>query len=89
VDPPLQPGDQLLAFVNGMGGTPIPELYIVYRKLEEICREKGLTIVRNLIGTYITAIEMQGASITLLRMDDEMLRLWDAPVKTPRLRWGA
>jgi len=89
VDPPLQPGDFILAFVNGMGGTPIPELYIVYRKLEEICQKKGLTIVRNLIGTYITAIEMQGASITLLRMDDEMLRLWDAPVNTPRLRWGA
>jgi dihydroxyacetone kinase-like protein len=89
VDPPLQPGDQLLAFVNGMGGTPIPELYIVYRKLEEICQERGLTIVRNLIGAYITAIEMQGASITLLRMDDEMLRLWDAPVNTARLRWGA
>ncbi|NIN67930.1 MAG: dihydroxyacetone kinase subunit DhaK [Anaerolineae bacterium] len=89
VDPPLQPEDQVLAFVNGMGGTPIPELYIVYRKLEEICQEKGLTIVRDLIGTYITAIEMQGASITLLRMDDEMLSLWDAPVNTPRLRWGA
>jgi len=89
VDPPLQPGDQVLAFVNGMGGTPVPELYIVYRKLVELCQDKGLTIVRNLIGTYITAIEMQGASITLLRMDDEMLRLWDAPVNTPRLRWGS
>jgi dihydroxyacetone kinase-like protein len=89
VDPPLQPGDRVLAFVNSMGGTPVPELYIVYRRLEEICQKKGLTIVRNLIGTYITAIEMQGASITLLRMDDEMLRLWDAPVNTPRLCWGA
>jgi dihydroxyacetone kinase-like protein len=88
VDPPLQPGDRVLAFVNGMGGTPVPELYVVYRKLVEICQKKGLTIVRNLIGTYITAIEMQGMSITLLRMDDEMLRLWDAPVNTPRLRWG-
>lgn len=89
VDSPFQPGDSILAFVNGMGGTPIPELYIVYRKLEEICQKKGLTIVRNLIGTYITAVEMQGASITLLRMDDEMLGLWDAPVNTPGLRWGA
>lgn len=88
VDQPFQPGDHVLAFVNGMGGTPIPELYIVYRKLAEICRKKGLKIVRNLIGTYITAIEMQGASIILLRVDDEMIRLWDAPVKTPRLRWG-
>jgi dihydroxyacetone kinase-like protein len=89
VDPPFRPGDHVLAFVNGMGGTPVPELYIVYRKLAEICQKQGLTIVRNLIGTYITAIEMQGASITLLRIDDEMLRLWDAPVNTPRLRWGA
>jgi dihydroxyacetone kinase-like protein len=89
VDPPFQPGDQVLAFVNGMGGTPVPELYLAHRKLVEVCQKKGLTVVRNLIGTYITAIEMQGMSITLLRMDDEMLRLWDAPVNTPRLRWGA
>jgi dihydroxyacetone kinase-like protein len=88
VDSPFQPGDRVLAFVNGMGGTPVPELYVVYRKLAEICQKKGLMLVRNLIGAYITAIEMQGMSITLLRMDDEMLRLWDAPVNTPRLRWG-
>jgi dihydroxyacetone kinase-like protein len=88
VDPPFQPGDRVLAFVNGMGGTPLPELYVVYRKLAEICQKKSLTLVRNLIGTYISAIEMQGMSITLLRTDDEMLRLWDAPVNTPRLRWG-
>jgi dihydroxyacetone kinase-like protein len=87
-DPPFQAGDRVLAFVNSMGGTPVPELYVVYRRLAEICQKKGLTLVRNLIGTYITAIEMQGMSITLLRMDDEMLRLWDAPVNTPRLRWG-
>lgn len=89
VDQPLQSGDQALAFVNGMGGTPVPELYIVYRKLVEICQKKGLRVVRSLIGSYITAIEMQGASITLLRVDEEMVRLWDAPVNTPRLRWGA
>jgi dihydroxyacetone kinase-like protein len=88
VDPPFQPGDRVLAFVNGMGGTPVPELYVVYRKLAEICQKKGLKLVRNLIGSYITAIEMQGMSITLLKMDDEMLGLWDAPVNTPRLRWG-
>lgn len=89
VDEPFQSGDQVLAFVNGMGGTPVPELHIVYRRLRQICEEKGLTITRNLVGTYITAIEMQGASITLLRMDDEMHKLWDAPVHTPGLRWGA
>ncbi|MBD2570354.1 dihydroxyacetone kinase subunit DhaK [Anabaena lutea] len=85
---PLQKGDRILAFVNSMGGTPISELYLVYRKLAEICEQQGLQIVRNLIGPYITSLEMQGCSITLLKLDDEMLRLWDAPVKTPSLRWG-
>ncbi|MGM3306841.1 dihydroxyacetone kinase subunit DhaK [Anabaena sp. WFMT] len=85
---PLQKGDRILAFVNSMGGTPISELYIVYRKLAEICEMAGLQIVRSLIGPYITSLEMQGCSITLLKLDDEMLRLWDAPVKTPSLRWG-
>ncbi|MBW4432375.1 MAG: dihydroxyacetone kinase subunit DhaK [Pelatocladus maniniholoensis HA4357-MV3] len=81
-------GDRLLAFVNSMGGTPISELYIIYRKLAEICQQHGLQIVRNLIGAYITSLDMQGCSITLLKLDDEMIRLWDAPVKTPSLRWG-
>ncbi len=87
-DEPLKPGDQVIAMVNSMGGTPISELYVVYRKLHEICEKKGLKIVRNLIGAYITSLEMQGVSITLLRVDDEMLRFWDAPVHTPALRWG-
>jgi dihydroxyacetone kinase-like protein len=73
--------------VNGMGGTPLIELYIVYRKLDELCRGRGVTIVRNLVGNYITALDMAGCSITLLRADDELLRLWDAPVHTPALRW--
>ncbi|MFC1907979.1 dihydroxyacetone kinase subunit DhaK [Chloroflexota bacterium] len=85
---PFESGDQLLAFVNGMGGTPLSELYVVYRKLAEICEGKGLKIVRNLIGSYITSLEMQGCSITLLRMDKEFIQLWDAPVRTPALRWG-
>ena len=88
VDPPFQKGDQVLAFVNSMGGTPSIELSIVYRKLHEICEKKGLRIVRNLIGAYITSLEMQGCSITLLKMDDEIINLWGAPVKTPGLRWG-
>ncbi len=87
-DPPFQSGDKVLAFVNSMGGTPLIELFIIYRKLYEICEKKGLTIVRNLIGPYITSLEMQGVSITLLKMDDEMIELWDAPVKTPSMRWG-
>ncbi len=87
-DSPLHSGDSVLAFVNGMGGTPLSELYIVYRKLVEVCESKNLQIVRNLIGPYITSLEMQGCSITLLKMDEEMMKLWDAPVKTPALRWG-
>ncbi len=85
---PLQRGDRVLAFVNSMGGTPLAELYVVYRKLAEVCATRGVTIERSLVGAYITSLEMQGASITLLRLDDEMLGLWDAPVKTPGLRWG-
>jgi phosphoenolpyruvate---glycerone phosphotransferase subunit DhaK len=87
VDPNLEKGDRILAFVNSMGGTPLSELYLVYRKLAEICSQQGLQIVRNLIGSYITSLDMQGCSITLLKLDDEMIRLWDAPVKTPSLRW--
>jgi phosphoenolpyruvate---glycerone phosphotransferase subunit DhaK len=87
-NPQFMPSDRVLAFVNGMGGTPISELYIIYRKLVEICQKKDLKIIRNLVGSYITALDMQGCSITLLRMDDEMIRLWDAPVFTPSLRWG-
>ncbi len=88
VDPPFAAGDQVIAFVNSMGGTPIAELFVIYRKLAEICEKKGLKIVRNLVGPYITSLEMQGFSITLLKVNEEMLDLWDAPVKTPGLRWG-
>jgi len=87
-DLPFRQGDQVLAFVNGMGGTPALELYIVYMELAQICRKMGLSIVRNLVGSYITSLEMQGMSITLLKMDDDLLRLWDHPVRTPGLRWG-
>jgi dihydroxyacetone kinase-like protein len=87
-DEPFKSGDQVIAFVNSMGGTPVSELYAIYRQLAQLCQDKGLTIVRNLIGPYITSLEMQGASITLLKADDEILRFWDAPVKTPGLRWG-
>jgi dihydroxyacetone kinase-like protein len=88
-DEPFQAGDRVIAFVNSMGGTPISELYTVYAKLAQICAERDVSIVRNLIGPYITSLEMQGCSITLLRVDDEMLKFWDAPVNTPGLRWGA
>jgi dihydroxyacetone kinase-like protein len=72
-----------------MGGTPVSELYAVYNKLAEIAEGKGLRIVRKLIGPYITSLEMQGMSITLLKADAEILKFWDAPVNTPGLRWGA
>ncbi len=88
-DLPFGRGDQVLAFVNGMGGTPLIELYIVYHELSRICQSRGVTITRNLIGSYITSLEMAGCSITLLKLDDELTRLWDAPVHTPALRWGA
>src|SRR5512139_1544886 len=87
-DLPYKQGDEVLMFVNGMGGTPLIELYIAYRKAYQIAEKHGLKVVRNLIGPYITSLEMAGMSITLLKMDDDMLKLWDAPVKTPGLRWG-
>ena len=88
-DEPFAEGDQVIAFVNSMGGTPVSELYTVYRKLQEVCETHGLTIARNLIGPYITSLEMQGFSITLLKVDEEILKFWDAPVNAPGLRWGA
>jgi dihydroxyacetone kinase-like protein len=87
-DLPFKSGDEVLLFVNGMGGTPLVELYIVYRKAYEIATKHGLKVVRNLVGPYITSLEMAGTSITLLKLDEDMKQLWDAPVKTPGLRWG-
>ena len=84
----LKAGERVLAFVNGMGGTPLIELYIVANELAKILRGSDITIARSLIGSYITSLEMAGCSITLLRLDDEMVRYWDAPVYTPALRWG-
>ena len=78
-DLPFAAGDNVLAFVNGMGGTPLIELYIVFNELDQICAGRGMTIARNLVGNYITSLEMAGCSITLLRLDDELTKLWDAP----------
>jgi dihydroxyacetone kinase-like protein len=88
-DLPFSSGDRVLAFVNGMGGTPLIELFIVYNRLAQICADRGLKIERNLVGNYITSLEMAGCSITLLKLDDEMVGYWDAPVHTPAMRWGA
>jgi phosphoenolpyruvate---glycerone phosphotransferase subunit DhaK len=87
-DLPFKSGDDILLFVNGMGGTPLIELYIIYRKAAQIAKAHGLKVVRNLVGSYITSLEMAGTSITLLRMNDRLCQLWDAPVNTPGLRWG-
>jgi phosphoenolpyruvate---glycerone phosphotransferase subunit DhaK len=84
--PPV--GGRVLTFVNGLGGTPQIELYLLYGEVERRLRDAGLEPARNLVGSYITSLEMAGASLTLLLLDDELTALWDAPVHTPALRWG-
>ncbi|GAA4981392.1 dihydroxyacetone kinase subunit DhaK [Actinopolymorpha pittospori] len=87
-DLPFGSGDRTLLFVNGMGGTPLMELYVAYAHAEKVLAQRGIGVERRLVGNYVTSLEMQGMSITLLRLDDEMLDLWDAPVQTAALRWG-
>ena len=82
-------GDGVIAFVNGMGATPLLELYLMYHEVTQILDKAGVSVVRSLVGPYITSLEMAGCSVTLLRLDEDLLRLWDAPVRTPALRWGA
>jgi dihydroxyacetone kinase-like protein len=81
-------GDGVICFVNGMGGTPLLELYLMYAEVSALLDKAGVGVARSLVGPYITSLDMAGCSVTLLKADDEMLRLWDAPVKTPALRWG-
>jgi dihydroxyacetone kinase-like protein len=87
-DLPFEHGDSVLAFVNGMGGTPLLELYVVFNEVQQLLKARGISIQRSLVGSYITSLEMAGCSVTLLKLDDELVRLWDAPVRTPALRWG-
>ncbi|HYO33238.1 MAG TPA: dihydroxyacetone kinase subunit DhaK [Nocardioidaceae bacterium] len=87
-DLPYGQGDSVIAFVNGMGGTPLIELYVMYNEVARLLDTAGITIARSLVGSYITSLEMAGCSVTLLKVDDEMVGLWDAPVNTPGLRWG-
>jgi dihydroxyacetone kinase-like protein len=84
----LTRGDKVLAFVNGMGGTPLIELYIAFHSVAKILGGHGIAIERSLVGNYITSLEMAGFSVTLLRLDDELTGLWDQPVHTAALRWG-
>jgi phosphoenolpyruvate---glycerone phosphotransferase subunit DhaK len=81
-------GARVVSFVNGMGGTPLIELYLLYGEVDRQLRAAGLEPARNLVGNYITSLEMAGASVTVLELDDELVSLWDAPVHTPALRWG-
>jgi phosphoenolpyruvate---glycerone phosphotransferase subunit DhaK len=78
----------LIVMLNGMGGTPLIELYLMYGEVARIIERSGITVARNLVGNYITSLEMAGCSITMLRADEELIRLWDAPVNTAGLRWG-
>jgi len=87
-DYPFEAGDRALVMVNGLGGTPLIELYIVFAEVARILGERGVEIARNLVGNYITSLDMAGCSLTLCKLDDELLRLWDAPVRTSALRWG-
>jgi dihydroxyacetone kinase-like protein len=78
----------VLALVNGMGGTPLLELYVLYAEVARVLAARGVAVARSLVGNYVTSLDMAGCMVTLCRADDELLRLWDAPVRTPALRWG-
>ena len=83
-----QPGQQVLLHVNGFGGTPLVELHLVYELAWQYWQKRGLSIQRCLVGNFTTSLDMAGCSLTLTLLDEEMLRLWDAPVNTAALRWG-
>ncbi len=80
--------DGAIVFVNSMGATPLIELYVMYNEVAAILEKAGVQIARSLVGPYITSLDMAGCSVTLVRADDELLRLWDHPVNTPALRKG-
>ncbi|TIQ24412.1 MAG: dihydroxyacetone kinase subunit DhaK, partial [Mesorhizobium sp.] len=77
-----------LLFVNGFGGTPLMELYLMYNSARKIFEKNGVTVTRSLVGSYVTSLDMAGCSITLTMLDDETIALWDAPVHTAAMRWG-
>lgn len=81
-------GAPVIALLTGLGGTPLIELYVIYADIAQALQERGITVARTLVGDYVTSLDMAGCSLTLVRADDEILRLWDAPVDTPALRWG-
>jgi dihydroxyacetone kinase-like protein len=83
----LRAGDRVLALVSGLGGTPQQELYIAFRHVHQVLTARGIQVARNLVGNFLTSLDMAGCTITLLRLDSELITLWDAPVHTPALRW--
>ena len=87
-DLPFASGDRVLLFTNSMGATPLVELYLAHGIAERLLADRGIVVERRLVGPYITSLEMQGMSLTLLKLDDELTELWDAPVNTAALRWG-
>ncbi len=82
-------GAPAIVFLNGLGGTPLIELYLMYGEVAALLEKAGVTIARSLVGPYMTSLEMAGTSVTVLKADDEILKFWDAPVVTPGMRWGA
>jgi phosphoenolpyruvate---glycerone phosphotransferase subunit DhaK len=92
VDPILADTDMTgpaIVLLSGLGGTPLIELYLLYGEIAPLLAAAGVEVRRSLVGDYITSLDMAGASLTVVKADDEMVRLWDAPVVTPGLRWGA
>ncbi|MEZ2131779.1 MULTISPECIES: dihydroxyacetone kinase subunit DhaK [unclassified Sinorhizobium] len=87
-DLPQEGREKALLFVNGLGGTPPAELYLAYNVASRIFEKSGVRVVRSLVGTYVTSLDMAGLSVTLALLDDDELRLWDLPVMTAALRWG-
>lgn len=83
----LKAGDKVIALVNNLGSVPLSELYGVFGRLQQNCQQAGIEIVRNLVGSYCTSLDMQGVSITLLKVDDQDLSLFDDTVETPAMRW--
>ncbi|MGW1373568.1 dihydroxyacetone kinase subunit DhaK [Streptomyces sp. NPDC002446] len=84
----LQPRLPVLVLVNGMGATPLLELYGFNAEVRRVLDERGVAVARTLVGNYVTSLDMAGCSVTLGQVDGELLRLWDAPVQTAALRWG-
>ena len=82
------PGSEVLLIVNGMGATPLAELYLLYNEARKVLEGRGLRAVRSLVGNYTTALDMAGASLTVCLLEGEITRAWDAPVHTAALRWG-